>query len=182
MNHILVGDGHYRGAPGELERWSALVARVEAHGVQAFSILGDFFELWLAVDGVMPPWQHSMLEPVRALKERGVTLRYVIGNKDYFVAEWNRRHALFDEVVDGTVVVPSPSGPLHLAHGDLVNYADTQYRRWRAFSRSWPVRALARALPNRWLRSLGERVAQGLEGVRRHLAREPEPFGREAAP
>ncbi len=163
--HLLIGDGHYRGLDDERARWFRLVEAVERAGIEEFSILGDFFELWLAVDGAMPRWQHDMLAPLQRLKERGVSLRYVVGNKDYFVDEWNRKHGLFDRVIGGVETVPSAQGPLHLAHGDLVNHADRQYRAWRAFSRSLPLRLLARSLPKRTLRRIGERIAKRLEST-----------------
>lgn len=163
--HLLIGDGHYTGGDDERLRWSRLVEEVEREGIGELSILGDFFELWIALEGAMPTWQLEMIEPLHRLRARGVTLRYVIGNKDYFVAEWNEDARLFDHVIDGVETVDSPQGPLHLAHGDLVNRADRQYRAWRAFSRSVPLRLLARSLPRPAVRRIGERVAKRLEST-----------------
>lgn len=165
MSHVLIGDGHYRGTPAERERWSRLVRKLEADQVQELSVMGDFFELWIGLPGVMPSWQEEMLAELEPLKAGGTRMRYVVGNKDYFVPDWNRRSGLFDRVVEGTEVCPSPQGELHLAHGDLVNRADRQYRTWRAFSRSWPIRTFARLLPRSALARLGERLAKSLEST-----------------
>lgn len=163
----MIGDGHFRGGRDELHRWSRLLDRAQADGMEELSILGDLFELWLALDDVMPAWQHAMLKPLRRLRDQGIHLRYAVGNKDYFVEGWNRTRELFHNVIVNPMRLSSPLGPLYLAHGDLVNDKDTQYRAWRAVSRSLPVRALARAMPSTWLRRVGDQLAKQLEGTNR---------------
>ena len=135
--------------------------------MRELSILGDFFELWLGLEGLEKPWHEALLAPLFDLKRNGVRMRYVIGNRDYFVTEWNARHPLFDSVIDGETTVDSPHGQLRLAHGDLVNRADTQYRRWRAFSRSAPLSLIARALPRSTLAGLAAKVAVRLSATNR---------------
>jgi UDP-2,3-diacylglucosamine pyrophosphatase LpxH len=54
---------------------------------------------------------------------------------------------------------------LHLAHGDLVNRADRQYRTWRAVSRSGPLPWLVRALPRRFVGRRAERIAERMKGT-----------------
>lgn len=163
MSHLIVGDGHYCGAAEEAERWAALLTRAHQAGINELSVLGDFFDLWVGLAGMTLPWQDQLLAPLRQLRERGVKLRYVVGNKDYYVADWNGRHRLFDEVVERSVVVQSEHGLLVLAHGDLANSADRQYRAWRATSRSWPVAQAGRVIPRPWLRWLAGRVATRLD-------------------
>ncbi|MEK7705913.1 MAG: metallophosphoesterase [Myxococcota bacterium] len=168
MSHLIVGDGHFVGAPGEAEGWTQLLAHARAQGMTELSILGDFFELWIGLRGLEQPWHEALFAPLRKLKQDGVRLRYVVGNKDYFVREWNERHAVFDEVWTESGEIDSPLGRLHLEHGDVVNRADRPYRLWRAFSRSLPVRLLARVLPRPLLARLGERVATALQRTNRY--------------
>jgi UDP-2,3-diacylglucosamine hydrolase len=163
MRHLIVGDGHYNNRPGELQRWQRLLEQALRDDVDEISILGDFFELWIALPGLMPAWQDAFLEPLRALRARGVYLRYVVGNKDYYVDTWNRRSRLFDEVVATDVVIACSRGPLYLAHGDLVNTADRQYRLWRAFSRSGFIRFVGRALPAFVMKRLSLAIAARLQ-------------------
>ena len=110
MTHLVVGDGHYFGAPDEPERWSALLTSAAAAGVTEISILGDFFELWLGLSGLETDWQEKLWAPLREMKARGVILRYVVGNKDFFVKEWNQRHHLFDAVIEKSVALIGPGG------------------------------------------------------------------------
>ena len=168
MSHLIVGDGHYFGAPDEPERWSSLLSAATQAGVTEISILGDFFELWLGLSGLETPWQEKLWAPLREMKSRGVKLRYVVGNKDFFVKEWNQRHQLFDAVIEKSVTLDSLAGPLFLSHGDLVNHADRQYRAWRAFSRSAPVQLMIKSLPRGWLARLGEKTAVKMQSTNRY--------------
>lgn len=161
--HVLIGDGHLRGRHDELEQFRTLLARIERDRIEELSILGDLFELWLAIDDAMPRWQHETLNDLYTLRDRGVKLRYAIGNKDYFVSQWNRKHGLFDSVIDEPERVESPQGLLYLAHGDRVNQRDRQYQLWRKISRSTPATALALALPPSWLGKLGQWMAVKME-------------------
>lgn len=175
MSHLIVADGHYCGAEGETQRWRTLLDAAQTAGVDEISILGDFFELWIGLEGLFAGWQQALFEPLRRAKQAGCRLRYVVGNKDYFVESWNQREALFDEVADPSCVVDSVAGQLHLAHGDLVNQADRQYRAWRAVSRGGPLPWLVRALPRRFVGRRAERVAERMKATNlRHKSYFPE--------
>lgn len=135
--------------------------------MREISIVGDFLELWIGLSGLESAWQEPLFAPLRELKKSGVILRYVWGNKDYFVAEWNRRHSLFDEVTDRAVVA-SPAGLLHLEHGDLVNEQDRPYRLWRAVSRSTPFSLLAKAMPRALLARAADNAAKKMQATNRY--------------
>lgn len=168
MGYLIVGDGHYAGREGEAGRWAALLERAEQAGLRELSILGDFFEVWVGLAGLESAWHEPFFAPLRRLRSRGVRLSYVVGNKDYFIEEWNARHGLFDRVASDELVLDAAGRALHLAHGDLVNRRDRQYRAWRAFSRSAPVRAVARALPRTWLGGLARDLEQRLRATNRY--------------
>lgn len=168
MSLLFVGDGHYTGAPGEAAAWRGLIDRALVSGLTHLVLLGDFFEVWVGLPGLEVPWHEEFFAPLREARARGVKLDYVVGNKDYFVEEWNARSQVFDRVVDGVLELDTPAGRIHCAHGDLVNRADRQYRAWRAFSRSAAVRALARATPRSWLGALSQRLERELRRTNRH--------------
>lgn len=163
MSHLIIGDGHYCGADGEKERFGTLIEAALSRRVREISVLGDFFELWLALPGAMMAWQDELLEPLRHAKAAGVVLRYLIGNKDYFVADWNAGEKLFSEVSDTHIDRRDAHHRLRLAHGDLVNLDDRQYQSWRKFSRSAPLQLLAKSFPGRLTWHLGNRLGRHLE-------------------
>jgi UDP-2,3-diacylglucosamine pyrophosphatase LpxH len=168
MAHFIVGDGHFVGRSEEGPRWARLLRQAHERGAREVSILGDLFELWLGLAGLEQSWQRAIFEPLFALKRVGVKLRYVVGNKDYFVEEWNAREHLFEQVWDPGGSLDSPIGPLHLAHGDLVNTRDRQYRAWRRVSRSRPFAWLVSRAPRRWTGALASRVARGMQNTNRY--------------
>lgn len=181
MSHLIVGDGHYCGAANEAEGWARLLRAARAQGVREISILGDFFELWIGLRGLELAWQEPLFAPLQELKAEGVTLRYIWGNKDFFIEDWNDRAQLFDAVTDA-LRLETPAGPVYLAHGDLVNRADRQYRLWRALSRSAPFSLLACTLPRRWLSRTAERASEKMRGSNRyHKSYFPEAQLRESA-
>ena len=167
MGHLIIADGHYTNAPHERARWEQLLHQASAAGVRELSILGDFFELWVALPGAMPSWQQAFVDALRPLQQQGVKVRYVMGNKDYYIAQWNRHAAVFAEVVEVATTIASPVGPVHLEHGDLVNQADRAYQRWRRFSRSRPLHLLGRLLPRWAMRPLANGLARWLKGTNR---------------
>lgn len=167
--HLLVGDGHFVGAKNEAKDFGALLdAADRKSGLREISILGDLFELWIGLAGLEQPYENEVMQHLRRFSARGVRLRYVVGNKDFFVSEWNERHQVFGEVVARSTVVDSPLGRLRLAHGDLVNKDDHPYRLWRWISRSWFVSGVMKSLPRRWLRRLAVGVAERMKATNRY--------------
>lgn len=178
VKHLIIADGHYCGDPDEAPRFAALLEKAVALGAREVSILGDLFELWLGLEGMEDANQAPVLKALWDLKEQGVRLRYVIGNKDFFLEEWNARHGLFDEVCakrwerDGLV----------LQHGDLVNARDRPYRLWRWFVRARGTAALAKLLPRSFLARLAAALSRRLRHTNRyHKSYFPEAMLRAAA-
>jgi UDP-2,3-diacylglucosamine hydrolase len=121
-------------------------------------IVGDLFNVWIARRRFMSPGQLQLLQVMDEVAAAGVRFKYVEGNRDYFVGE-NWGGGPFAEVATNHLRAASGPTRLLVSHGDLVNEADRQYRAWRAFSRSAPVRGLLALLPSSW----GQRLANDLE-------------------
>ena len=147
-------------------------------------IVGDLFNVWIAKRRFVSPGQDRVLSAIREVAGKGVTCKYVEGNRDYFVGE-NWRGDPFEQVA--TTTLTETIGPVRLlvTHGDLVNAADRPYRVWRAFSRSVPVRAALGLIPARTGRKLANNLERRLRGTnRRHKSLLPvellEDYGRQA--
>ncbi len=173
-SHLFIGDGHFIGAQEEEQKLKALVDSCLRAHVSEVSILGDLFELWIGLAQCDPPGIDTIIQQLQRLKEKGVRLRYVCGNKDYFIHDWNERHGIFYEVIDNDCRLPVCAGKdptpteLVLAHGDLVNRADRQYQLWRAVSRCGPFRLLMRLLPRTILARLAKKTAQAMTTTNRY--------------
>jgi UDP-2,3-diacylglucosamine hydrolase len=142
---VLAADSHLNQEVGHTEHFLRFLREV-GPTADTLILVGDIFDLWIARRGLELPFHRDVVEALRALRRQGVHVRYVEGNRDYFVAE---RHAgdPFEEVAGDFLVCEHAGRRIHVSHGDLVNLEDRQYQRWRRFSRSAATRAAFGALP-----------------------------------
>jgi UDP-2,3-diacylglucosamine hydrolase len=110
--------------------------------------LGDLFNIWIGGRGMEQPHQAAVLDVLTGLRREGVVVRYLEGNRDYRIGHSYAGTAI-DDASDEGLVERHGGHSFFVTHGDLVNLADRQYRMWRRFSRSAPVWALVRLLPER---------------------------------
>jgi UDP-2,3-diacylglucosamine hydrolase len=125
-------------------------------------LAGDLFNLWIGGNGPEPEHIQAVLDRLRSIRKNGVEVKYLEGNRDYFI----RAHYegdVFDTVAEKGLWEAVGDCRVFAIHGDLANPEDRRYRRWRRFSRSRPIRLLFRGLPRSWRIRLAER----LEGTMR---------------
>jgi UDP-2,3-diacylglucosamine hydrolase len=121
----------------------------EAHGADALYVLGDLFEAWVGDDDPSEPGEFVAAK-LRALREAGVPVRFIRGNRDFLLGEDYARRAGFEILPDPAVVVLHGK-PVLLMHGDLLCSDDTAYQAFRAQTRDprWQAQFLAQSLPAR---------------------------------
>lgn len=120
-----------------------------AHGIDAFYILGDFFEAWIG-DDERTPLQETVAEALRAVTATGTALYLMHGNRDFLIGEDFCRRI-------GATLLDDPSaidlyGELTLLmHGDSLCTADVEYQKFRAGMRDprWQQAFLQRPLADR---------------------------------
>ena len=100
----------------------------------------------------------AVLRKLTELRKRGLTVRYIEGNRDYRIGRCYAGQA-FDDSTDRGIVENFGGRRIVAIHGDLANRADRKYRTWRRLSRSTPAWTLFNLLPRK--RRL--RLAQDLE-------------------
>jgi UDP-2,3-diacylglucosamine hydrolase len=144
---VFIGDVHIDRDDAALPDFLGFLDRL---GDRASRIvfLGDLFNVWIGGDGMEQPHQTAVAERLSQLRERGVIVRYLEGNRDYRIGRYYTGTAI-DDASDQSLVERFGEHRFFATHGDLVNVADRQYRLWRRFSRSGPVWALFRLLPER---------------------------------
>ncbi|MEJ2368230.1 MAG: metallophosphoesterase [Acidobacteriota bacterium] len=152
-------DPHFHEGDPALASFYEWLDTFEASEVPNLVLLGDLFEVWIALPRVQAPHQTRLLERLQALAESGRRIVFIVGNRDYFV-ESVRPNPF--EVIAERWDLDLPGGNIRFEHGDLVNLSDHQYQRWRRFSRSRPVRAAFRLLPPPLQRSLAHRLERSL--------------------
>ena len=141
----MIADAHLRGDDETTDRFLRFLRSI-GNADDTVILAGDIFDLWVVRDGLEMPFHWSFLESVADLRRRGIHVKYIEGNRDYFVAE-RYGDRPFSSVIEEVLVEDHAGRRIHIAHGDLLNTQDLQYRRWRRLSRSTPARKLVRWTP-----------------------------------
>jgi UDP-2,3-diacylglucosamine hydrolase len=130
----LLGDAHLRESDPET---SAFVRFLDAlpREIGTLAILGDLFSAWIGRKELLRPHHHEVLEALRRLRARGCRLLYVEGNHDFFLRAMFAPDP-FESCAEVSLDLAIAGRRVHLAHGDLVNRRDHQYRAWRAISKN----------------------------------------------
>jgi len=154
---IFIGDVHLDRGDPFLERFLEFLERVSRTS-RRIVLMGDLFNLWIGRAELEQPHQTAVVTKLEELRERGVFVRYLEGNRDYRIGPCYAGRALDD--ASGSAVLECHGGKRLVAiHGDLANPADRQYRAWRRLSRTRLAWSIFHLLP----RGRRLRFAEGLE-------------------
>jgi UDP-2,3-diacylglucosamine hydrolase len=162
---IFLADAHL--APTEaaaLEFIRYMEPVVESAG--ALYLLGDVFHYAVGLTPFRMPGIDQVLSFFSRLKDRGVVVGYVGGNREFYLRELLAPYpgiVFTEEALD----IVAFGVPIHLVHGDQVNRDDRQYLRWRKFSRGRMMRLLLTSVPRRLARSLGDSVESRMRSTNR---------------
>lgn len=155
-----IGDVHLDCEDPALSAFLAFLDRLGGTS-RRIVLMGDLFQLWLGRRELQQPHQTAVLEKFAELRSRGVTLRYLEGNRDYRIGACFAGSAL-DESTEQPIIERIGGRRLVAVHGDLANPRDRQYRSWRRFSRSGAVWLLFNALPRGWRMRVAGRLERRL--------------------
>lgn len=169
----VVADAHLGGPGGDA---APLVAQLDAladQGIGRLVLLGDLLQVWVGFRQYETAEVRALLGAVARLRERGVRVDYIEGNRDFFLGEGSYAGA-FDSI--GTEVAASAGGVRYLfVHGDGLNDRDRQYLAWRWLSKSWAVKTVIRTLPEAVVGRFVRGTERKLSGTNfKHKARIPE--------
>ncbi len=154
----LLGDAHLRETDPEVDAFVHFLDTLPV-AIGTLAILGDLFALWLGRSDLTRPHHRRVVEALRRLRARGCRLIYVEGNHDFFLAPLYAGDP-FDLLAPERLELLLAGRRAHLAHGDLVNSRDRQYRTWRAVSKNRLVFGSFNLLTV----GLRQRIADRLEG------------------
>lgn len=130
------------------------------HGCTDLLLLGDLFHVWVGSPKYETPAIREFMNLAVELRESGVRLHYVEGNRDFFITG-SRYEGAFDRyglALDFETTAGGRTARILAVHGDRANPDDRAYRFWAFVSKSAPVRFLMRHLPGRLARSLVDRA------------------------
>lgn len=138
----------------------AFAAYLDATSADAVLILGDLFEVWVGDDARDGEFERRCIALLARTAQRGRTLGFMVGNRDFLAGAGLRAAAGLLELPDPTLLVAFGQRVL-LTHGDALCLADTDYQRFRAEVRgaAWQAAFLARPLAERHALARGLRDA-----------------------
>jgi UDP-2,3-diacylglucosamine hydrolase len=121
----------------------------EARGADALYILGDLFESWIGDDDDTP-LAASIAHALRALRDSGVPVYFMHGNRDFLLGADYTARAGMDLLIDPTVIEFDGERTL-LMHGDTLCTDDIEYQKFRSMVRTpaWQQQFLAKPLVER---------------------------------
>jgi UDP-2,3-diacylglucosamine pyrophosphatase LpxH len=136
---ILVADPHWS------HELVGLQAATRLHPEADWLFLGDVFDVWVGLPGMMSDAQRSFLSWVRERRRAGRWVGIWMGNREFFLDRHSEIFDLMGEGVGGAL----EGEYLAFEHGDLINARDWQYRLWNRISRSGPAWLLFRVMPGK---------------------------------
>lgn len=145
MSVAIIADAHLSGPGGSPTPLLAQLGELPNQGCTHLILLGDLFHVWVGDAKYETDEVRQVLIAVDRLRECGVRVEYVEGNRDFFIA--NSQYAERFDRVGPEVSFESGEKRFLAVHGDGLNDRDYQYRFWRRLSKSWPSRFLMHSLP-----------------------------------
>ena len=182
MNEIyVIGDSHIGLADGADGPVSAWLDRLIALQPKALYLNGDLFHYLIAHDKFRTKSVDKVMAKFRELRDRGIGVHYVEGNRDFFL----RGSFVEDAVTDVALEYSIPAGTKKylIVHGDMINDRDWKYRFWRRASKNPITKLGVHLIPRKIAKNFVDSVEKRLAGSNfKHKSRVPvelmEAYGR----
>lgn len=156
----VIGDSHIGLSDGSEGPVMAWLDRLAALKPRALYLNGDLFHYLIA----HPKFTTSSVEKVmarfRALRDSGVGVHYVEGNRDFFLKGSFVEKAVTDVGLEYTV--PAGKHRYLIVHGDMINDRDWKYRFWRRASKNPLSKLGVNLIPKKTAKKFVDSVEQRL--------------------
>jgi UDP-2,3-diacylglucosamine hydrolase len=176
-SHIGLGDGSEAPVNAWLDRSAALQPR-------ALYLNGDLFHYLIAHRNFRTQSVDRVMAKFRELRDRGIAIHYVEGNRDFFLKGSFVEDAVTDVALE--YAIPAGTKKYLIVHGDMINDRDFAYRFWRRASKNPVTKIGVRLVPKKIARNFVDGVERKLAKSNfKHKSRVPvelmEQYGRERA-
>jgi len=147
----VIGDSHIGLKDGAEKNIVAWIDRLEKLAPKALYLNGDLFHYLIAHRKFYTPAVAKVFDRFRALRDSGVEIHYVEGNRDFFI----KGSFAEDAVTDVALEYEIAAGPKKylVVHGDMINDRDWQYRFWRRASKNAFSKFALNFIPGKYARS-----------------------------
>ena len=181
---FVIGDSHVGLSPGSEKPIIDWLDRFEALRPRALYLNGDLFHYLIAHPKFFTDSVGKVFDRFRALRDQGIDIHYVEGNRDFFLKGSFAEDAVTDIALE--YAVEAGDKKYLVVHGDMINDRDLPYRFWRRASKN-PISEFAlKFIPKRTSRKFVDGVEKKLSKTNfKHKSRLPlelmEAYGRRRA-
>lgn len=169
---FVIGDSHIGLSDGSEKPVNAWLDRFAALEPKALYLNGDLFHYLIAHDKFRTASVDRVMKKFRELRDRGIAIHYVEGNRDFFL----RGSFVEDAVTDIAMEYAIPAGTKKylVIHGDMINDRDWPYRFWRRASKNPVTKLGVRMIPGRIAKRFVDSVEARLANTNfKHKSRLP---------
>ena len=159
---FVIGDSHIGLSPGSEKPIMDWLDRFALLQPRALYLNGDLFHYFIADRKFYTPTVDKVFGRFRQLRDSGVAVHYVEGNRDFFLKGSFVEEAVTD--VGDEYSLQAGDRKYLIVHGDLINDRDYPYRFWRRASKNPVSKFSLRFIPRRTARRF-------VDGVEKRLAR-----------
>ena len=181
---FIIGDSHIGLAGGSETAIVEWLERFAAQKPRALYLNGDLFHYLIAHPKFTTASVERVFAKFREVRDRGVAIHYVEGNRDFFL----KGSFVETAVSDVAFEFPIAAGPKKylVVHGDMINDRDLPYRFWRFASKNPVSKFGINFIPRKTARKFVDSVEQRLSRTNfKHKSRLPvelmEAYGRKRA-
>lgn len=157
---FVIGDSHIGLRDGADVPVTAWLDRLAALKPKSLYLNGDVFHYLIAVPKFRTDSVVKVMAKLRELVDRGISIHYVEGNRDFFVKGSYVESSVSD--VDTKYTVAAGDKKYLIVHGDMINDRDWPYRFWRTISKNPFMRLGLKLVPGGFARKFVDRIEKRL--------------------
>jgi len=159
---FVIGDSHIGLGEGAEKDVIAWIDRLEKLQPKALYLNGDLFHYLIAHRKFFTPAVGKVFDRFRKLRDAGVPVHYVEGNRDFFLHGSFAEDAVSDVALEYTIAAGAKK--YLVVHGDMINDRDWQYRFWRRASKNALSKFMLNFIP-------GKRARKIVDDMEKRLAK-----------
>lgn len=152
----VIGDSHIGLSDGDELKMVAWLDRLAQRNPRALYLNGDVFHYYIGDPKFITSSVTSFFSKLRELRDRGIEIHYVEGNRDFFLENSIAEKSVTS--ITKEALITAGAKRFLVVHGDMVNDRDYPYRFWRVASKNPITRLGVRMLPQKFARNFVDKA------------------------
>jgi UDP-2,3-diacylglucosamine hydrolase len=157
---FVIGDSHIGLSDGSETPILSWLDRMAALRPRALYLNGDLFHYLIADPKFYTSSVANVFARFRALRDSGIAIHYVEGNRDFFLHGSFAEEAVTDVALE--FAITAGDRKYLIVHGDMINDRDIPYRFWRWASKNAMSKFALNFIPRKVARGFVDRIENRL--------------------